>query len=270
MDVALIGCGFIGSLIAEHISSENSAVNLKIILDRNPDKVERIQHMFSEAPAAVKSIEDVLSSNVSLVIEAASIEAVHSFALPIISSGKEMMIMSVGAFSKPGFYDEVKNICLEKNQKVYLPSGALGGLDAISSASVGKLEEASLKTTKNPRSLEGAPYIVEHAIDLSKFKEPKVIFSGNAAEAIKGFPANVNVAIALSLAGLGVRKTKVSIVADPNVSVNIHEVTARGDFGKLKFRAENLPAPDNPRTSLLAAFSAISTLKRIVNPIKIG
>jgi aspartate dehydrogenase len=261
MDVALIGCGFIGSLIAEHISSENSGVNLKIILDRNPDKVERIQHMFSEAPAAVKSIEDVLSSNVSLVIEAASIGAVHSFALPIISSGKEMMIMSVGAFSKPGFYDEVKNICF---------SGALGGLDAISSASVGKLEEASLKTTKNPRSLEGAPYIVEHAIDLSKFKEPKVIFSGNAAEAIKGFPANVNVAIALSLAGLGVRKTKVSIVADPNVSVNIHEVTARGDFGKLKFRAENLPAPDNPRTSLLAAFSAISTLKRIVNPIKIG
>jgi aspartate dehydrogenase len=270
MDVALIGCGFIGGLIAEHIASENSGVGLKIVLDRNTDKVERIQQMFTEAPSAAKSIEDVLSSDVGLVIEAASIGAVNSFALPILSSGKDMMIMSVGAFATPGFYEKVEDVCLARRLSIYLPAGAVGGLDAISSAAVGELKEVGLRTIKHPRSLEGAPYLVEHAVDLLDIKGSKVIFSGNAAEAIKGFPANVNVAIALSLVGLGAKKTKVSIVADPDVTVNIHEITARGDFGELMFRSENLPSPDNPKTSLLAAFSAISTLKRIVNPIKIG
>jgi aspartate dehydrogenase len=270
MDMALIGCGFIGSLIAEHIANEKIPLKLKLLLDRNPEKVERVMKMFHDPPSAVDKIEEITSSNVSLVIEAASMEAVHSFAIPIISTGKNMMIMSVGAFSTPGFYKKIHNLCLDCNSTVYLPSGAIGGLDAISSASIADLKEVELTTIKNPRSLVGAIYLLEHGIDLSNLKEKTILFSGNASEAVKGFPSNINVALALSLAGIGVKKTRVKIIADPKAEQNIHEIRATGVFGNLIFRTENIPSPENPKTSFLAALSAISTLKRITNPIKIG
>jgi aspartate dehydrogenase len=270
MDVALIGCGFIGSLIAEHIATGKNPLKLKLLLDRNPEKVERVMKMFHDHPSVADEIEDITSSNITLVIEAASIEAVHSFAIPIISTGKNMMIMSVGAFSTPGFYKKIESLCLESNSKVYLPSGGIGGLDAVSSASMADLKEVELTTIKNPRSLFGATYLLEHGIDLSKIKEKTVVFTGNASEAVKGFPSNINVALALSIAGVGAKKTRVKIIADPNVEQNIHEIRATGTFGNLLFRTENLPSPENPKTSFLAALSAISTLNRITNPIKIG
>ncbi|MFQ5800136.1 MAG: aspartate dehydrogenase domain-containing protein, partial [Candidatus Hydrothermarchaeales archaeon] len=134
----------------------------------------------------------------------------------------------------------------------------------------GRLFEVELKTIKSPASLEGAPYIVEKGMDLSGIKKRTVIFSGNASEAVAGFPSNVNVAAALAISGIGVRKTRVKIIADPAVERNIHEIRAKGDFGELSFRTENLPSQKNPKTSLLAALSAVSTLKKITNPIKIG
>ena len=270
MDSALIGCGFIGGLIAEHVASGRLPIRLRLLLDRHEDKVKRIQDLFKEPPGAAHAIEDIISSNVDLVVEAASIGAVQSFAEPILSSGKDMMIMSVGAFSDTRFYKRVEELCMEKDVKVYLPSGAIGALDAVSSASEGRLREVELSTIKNPVSLKGAPYVIKHGIDLSEIKKPTVIFQGNAAEAIEGFPANVNVAVTLSLAGMGVGKTRVRIIADPSAKRNIHEVRAKGDFGELFFRTENIPSPDNPRTSVLAALSAISTLKKITRPVKIG
>lgn len=270
MDVALIGCGFIGGFIAERMASGKLPLSLKIVLDRHKEKVERVQGMFAEPPIAAGSIEDVLSSSVSLVIEAASIGAVHSFAEDILASGKDMLILSVGAFSSVDFYKKIEELCLEKKVKVYFPSGAIGGLDAIYSAAQGRLDEVELKTIKSPASLEGAPYIVENGIDLSGIKKRTVIFSGNASDAVVGFPSNVNVAVALAIAGIGAEKTKVKIIADPAAKRNIHEITAKGDFGELNFRTENLPSSENPRTSLLAALSAVSTLKKITVPIKIG
>jgi aspartate dehydrogenase len=270
MDAALIGCGFIGSLIAKHISTGEIPLKLRYTLDRNPEKVERVQALFDKPPAAAESIDEIAESDVGLVIEAASIEAMHSFAKPILSSGKDMMIMSVGAFATPGVYKTVEEICLRSGAHVYLPSGAVGGLDAVSAASVGRLELVELRTIKNPKSLEGAPYIEENKINLEGLKEAKEIFNGTATEAIAGFPANVNVAATLGLAGIGVVETRVKIIADPGVSRNIHEIRATGDFGELIFRTENMPAPDNPRTSLLAALSAVAMLKKITSPIKIG
>lgn len=270
MDAALVGCGFIGSLIAKHISTGEIPLRLRYALDRNPEKVERVQALFDKPPAAAESIDEIAESDVKLVIEAASIEAVHSFAKPILSTGKDMMIMSVGAFATPGVYKTVEEICLRSGAHVYLPSGAIGGLDAVSAASVGRLELVEMRTIKNPRSLEGAPYIEDNKINLEGLKKAREIFSGTATEAITGFPANVNVAATLGLAGIGVLETRVKIIADPGVERNIHEIRAKGDFGELTFRTENLPAPDNPRTSLLAALSAVAMLKKITSPIKIG
>ncbi len=270
MDAALIGCGFIGTLIAKHIATGEVPMKLRFVLDRNPEKVERVCALFDKPPTAAESVDEITSSDVSLVIEAASISAVHSFAKPILGSGKDMMIMSVGAFATPGVYKAVEEICLRSRARVYLPSGAVGGLDAVSAASVGSIEYVELRTIKNPRSLEGAPYIQANKIDLTSLKEAAEIFSGTASEAIAGFPANVNVAATLGLAGIGVVETRVKIIADPEVERNIHEIRVKGDFGELKIRTENLPAPDNPRTSLLAALSAVAMLKKITRPIKVA
>ncbi len=266
----MIGCGFIGTLISEHIVSGEVPVNLRVVLDKHDEKVKRIQAMFTEQPAAAVGIEDITSSDVDLIIEAASIGAVRSFSAEILASGKDMMIMSVGAFADDGLLKKVEDLCIRHGRTVYLPSGAVGALDAISSASLQGLDEVELTTIKNPRSLEGAAYIVNKGIDLSRIRKREIIFRGNAAEAIKGFPANVNVAISLSLAGLGTQMTKVTVIADPGVMRNIHEIRAKGDFGELKFRTENHPSPDNPKTSLLAALSAIAMLKKITGPVKIG
>ena len=123
---------------------------------------------------------------------------------------------------------------------------------------------------KNPKGLSGAPFIEERNIDPYSFHEKTLIFDGNAKEAVRAFPANVNVAASLSLAGIGPEKTQVKIFVDPGASRNIHEIVVTGDFGKLTCLIENVPSPDNPRTSLLAGLSAIATLKKIIEPLHIG
>ncbi len=127
-----------------------------------------------------------------------------------------------------------------------------------------------LTTTKNPEGLKGAPFVLENNIDLKSFPEKTLLFEGSAEAAIAAFPANVNVAASLSLAGIGPKETRVRVFVDPKASRNIHEISAEGDFGKLTCRVENVPSPDNPRTSFLAALSAIATLKKLTEPLQIG
>ena len=146
---------------------------------------------------------------------------------------------------------------------------AISGLDALKSARAGRIERVTLTTTKNPSGLRGAPYIMENRIDLDSLSGPTQIFSGSAIEAVKAFPANVNVAATLYLAA-GEKEVLVKVIADPNITVNRHEIEVEGDFGRFFTRVENVPSPRNPKTSYLAALSAISTLRSIVEPIKIG
>ncbi len=257
MRIALIGCGVIGGVIAEAVRKGEISAAIDLIYDLNQEKARETSRGLRGAKV-VEGIEDILDSEVDLVIEAASQEAVRQYALDILRAGKDLMIMSVGALANEDFLKEAKRIAGEKDAKVYIPSGAIGGLDALRSAASGEVHEVSLTTTKPPGSLG------------LKIKERKVVYEGNAREAIKRFPANINVAAALSLAGLGVNETKVTIIADPKVEKNIHEIWAKGDFGEFHFRVENLPSPENPRTSYLAALSAIAMLKRITSSMEVG
>jgi aspartate dehydrogenase len=179
------------------------------------------------------------------------------------------MIMSVGALADVELYRSIRRMASEHGSKVYLPSGAISGLDGLKSASSGSIKSVTLTTTKSPESLEGAPFIREKKIDLKGLKGPTTIFEGSAAEAVRAFPANVNVAATLCLAARE-GNVRVRIIADPNIKVNRHEIVAEGDFGQMTTRVENVPSPKNPKTSYLAALSAIATLRSIVEPIKIG
>lgn len=267
LKIGLVGCGAIGTEIAKALDGGEIDADLVAVCDHNPATAKALIDSLKKKPVQAR-LEELVSLT-DLVVEAASQRAVPAIARAALGKGRSMMIMSVGALADAEFYREVKTLAKEHGARVYLPSGAISGLDGLKSASVGTIRSVTLTTTKNPKGLEGAPYVLEKKIDLKALKEPTLIFEGTAAEAVRAFPANVNVAATICLAARE-GEVKVKIIADPHINVNRHEITAEGDFGRIATRVENVPSPQNPRTSYLAALSAIATLRSIVEPVKIG
>lgn len=265
--IGIIGCGAIGSQLAGAIKNNFSEqAELFAICDIDRDKAENLKADFSLGPEVL--LIDELIERSELIIEAASAKISYEVAQKALAAGKNVIIMSVGGILDK--YDELRALAQDAGGHIYLPSGAVAGLDAVKAASMVRVNKVTLTTRKPPQGLAGAPYLAEKNIDLSAIKEETVIFEGEASEAIKGFPQNVNVCATLSLAGIGPKKTRVKIITSPEYKTNIHEIEAEGDFGRLFARTENLPFPQNPRTSFLASLSAIATLRNILDVVKIG
>ncbi len=267
LKIGLVGCGAIGTEIAKAIDKGEIEADLVAVCDHNPATAIALINSLKHKPVKAR-LEELVSLS-DLVVEAASQKAVPTIARATLEKGKSLMVMSVGALADLEFYREVKNLAREHGSRVYIPSGAISGLDGLKSASIGTIRKVTLTTTKSPEGLKGAPYILENKIDLEALKQPTVIFEGTAAEAVKAFPANVNVAATLCLAARE-GEVRVKIIVDPNIKVNRHEIVAEGDFGRISTQVENVPSPKNPKTSYLAALSAIATLRSIVEPLKIG
>jgi aspartate dehydrogenase len=267
LKIGLVGCGAIGTEIAKAIDSREIDANLVAVCDHNPETVNALMNSLQTKP--VKSRLEQLVCLSDLVVEAASQKAVPAIARAALMKGKNLMIMSVGALADKEFYKSMKIMAKENNSRIYIPSGAISGLDGLKSASIGIIRKVTLTTTKNPAGLVGAPYILDNKIDLAALKVATVIFEGSATDAVKAFPANVNVAATLCLAARD-GEVRVKIIADPDIHVNRHEIMVEGNFGQIFTRVENVPFPRNPKTSYLAALSAIATLRSIVEPIKIG
>jgi aspartate dehydrogenase len=220
------------------------------------------------------NFSDYIKSNtlkdVDLVVEAASQSALTSYLNPIILLKKDILVMSVGAFANPDFFSEViKNV--EKNDiNLYVPSGAIAGIDAIKSVR-NSISYVTLTTTKNPDSLKDSPFFKKTNLTLDSIKKRTLIFEGSAIEAVQNFPANVNVAALLGLASIGVEKTKVNVIADPSLRINKHEIKVIGKFGELIVRVKNVPSATNPKTSYLAILSVIELIRSITTKgIKYG
>ncbi|MBU1153055.1 aspartate dehydrogenase [bacterium] len=262
--VGVIGCGAIGSYICQNIK-DISPLELKAIFDQEEEKAIKLSRCLPEPVKVLPG--EVLIREVDLVIEAASQEAVKKYIKEALYLGKNVLIMSVGAL-----VDDLKilEIAKEKNCQIYIPSGAIAGIDGLKSASVGKIKKVEINTTKSVKSLIDAPYVIKNKLNLKELTNKTRIFAGTALEAATSFPKNINVSAILSLAGIGFEKTLVNIYADPETNINTHEISIEGDFGKINLKCENLPSPFNPKTSFLAALSAVATLKQIVNPLKIG
>lgn len=270
--VGLIGCGSIGTVIAEAIDGGRVGdVELVAVYDVIREHAERLVSKLSRKPVISESVEGLIKrEDIKLVVEAASQEAVRQYALKILDEGKDLMVMSTGALLDDKLYKQILDSAKKRGRKVYVPSGAIVGLDNIKSAALARIYEVTLTTRKPPSSFEGAPFIKNRKIDLNAIKEPTLLYEGTAREAVKLFPRNVNVAASLSLAGVGPDKTKVKIIADPGIKEIIHEIHVKGEFGELETRTINRPFPSNPQTSYIAALSAIATLKRIAEKIVIG
>ena len=233
--------------------------------DARPSEARRLSRSL-RPPVPVLPLE-TLARRSDLLIEAASGKAAADL-LPVLARHRRpaLILSTGGLLSRP---DRLRSLA-RKGISLYLPSGALAGLDAVKAAAAGRLRSVTLTTRKPPRSLAGAPGILRRKIRLENLRKPKVVFEGSARQAAKEFPQNINVAATLALAGIGPVCTRVKIIADPTVRANIHEVAAAGDFGRLMARTENLPSPGNPKTSLLAIRSAVATLRQIIKPLKVG
>lgn len=266
LKIGIVGCGAIGSYIAKYCQ-KNLADKIEIVAlcDNLEPKAEALVKGLT-GKVRVLGLEKLVEAS-DLVVEAASKEAAASVAEKALARGKSLIIMSVGGILGR---DDLFGLAEKKKARIFLPSGALSGLDALKGAAVGGIKSVVLTTKKPPKGLMGAPYLVKNNIDVEKISKETVIFEGSASEAIKGFPKNVNVAAVLSLAGIGAQKTKIKIVVSPSCEANIHELEVSGDFGVLRSRTENLAFPENPKTSFLAALSAVAMLKDIVGSIKIG
>ena len=277
--VGVVGCGSIGSEICKAIDSDGASglelgMELKFLVDKNRANIDRLCKRLTKTPDILKSDNsdlDKILDSVDLVIECASQAAVREFIIPALKKGKEVMILSVGALlCESGLFEEIERIAKEKGCKVYIPSGAVAGIDGLKSAAIAGIRRVELTTKKPPSGFEGNKYVKGLGIELSSIRKAETLFIGHAKEAIKYFPENVNVAASLSIAGIGAEATKVKIVADPLAKKNVHEIMVTGEFGNLFVCVENVPSIANPKTSYLAALSAIATLKGISHPIRVG
>jgi aspartate dehydrogenase len=168
-----------------------------------------------------------------------------------------------------GVLDEWARLAEKNGCRIFVPSGAIAGLDGVKGAREGRITAVTMETRKPPRGLAGAPYIETHRIDLDAITTETLIFEGPATEAVKAFPANVNVVAALSLAGIGPDRTRIRIFAVPGQTRNQHRITVEGEFGRLAIEVENVPS-DNPRTGKLSYMSAIAMLRELGSPLRVG
>lgn len=263
----LIGCGSVGRVLAENMQKMRE-IEKFYVYDEFREASQSLQNDFDKAEAVENPVEFMAMAN--LVIEAASQKAVEMYGPDVLKRGIDFMIMSVGALGSDELRNELFSLAKEKGGRIYIPSGAVCGTEVLDGASVADIEYVELETVKPPEGLRGSRYLKEKGIDPMNVKERTVVFEGSARDAVQAFPKNVNVSATLSLIGIGFDRTRVKVVLDPNVKRNKHHVRIVGDFGISECSVENVPSPDNPRTSYLAAISAVATLRRIVSGIWVG
>lgn len=272
LKVALIGCGAIGTVLARSIDRGQAGdAKLGWVYDLRPEKSKALAKKLRSKPKIARNAQEFYADKtVDIVIEAASQAAVRQYSLGAIRSGKDIMTMSVGAFSDEKLLKSLLVAAKRTGRRIYIPSGAILGIDGVKSAGIGRIEAVTLTTRKPPAALAYSEYIKKRHIDLGKIKKPLVVFEGPARKAVKLFPASVNVAATLSLAGIGLDRTKVRIIADPQTRRNVHEIRVKGEAGEFITETRNVPLPDTPKTSQLAALSAIRTLRNLGESLRVG
>ncbi|MFB9859987.1 aspartate dehydrogenase [Salinicoccus siamensis] len=258
MDIGIIGAGAIANVMLKRINGDqHENLKIKSVFVRNEEKYNHLEDEFSVQ--LYTDFEAFLASDIDIVVEAADVAAVKA-RLPEVLKHKDAMLVSVGALADGGLVADLMQTAKKYDHTLHLPSGAIGGLDLLQNVqSHGELERVRLTTRKPAASLSYE--VVE---------SEKVVFEGKAADAITHFPKNMNVSVILGMAGMGIEETEVTLIADPDVDRNIHQIEIEGTFGRAEFKIENLALPENPKTSHLAAISILGTLERLNRHFRIG
>jgi aspartate dehydrogenase len=237
---------------------------LSAVSVQNPDKHRDRLARLAKPPAILPI--DALADVADIVIECAPSKLVRSIVAPFVKAGKTAVVLSAGALLEN---DDLIDLARRNGGQIVVPTGALIGLDAVTAAAMGEIQSVRMLTRKPVRGLVGAPYIVENKIDIESITEPLKIFDGTAREAAKGFPANLNVAVALSLAGIGPDRTRLEIWADPALTRNTHRIEVESDSARFSMSIENIPS-ENPKTGRITALSVIAWLRKLRAPLRVG
>ena len=264
--VAVGGFGAIGKVVAEALDQGIEGLSLAAVSARDTVRAEAAVAAFA-TPVPVLPL-DRLWENADIVVECAPAAHLRDLAEPALAHGRTLITLSCGAL-----LDNFDLVELARRQggRILVPTGALLALDAVQAAALGGgIASVQMITRKPPGGLEGAPYLVENQIRVTGLTAAKLVFSGTAREAARGFPANVNVAAALAMAGLGPDRTMIDIWADPAVDRNIHRIEVEADAARFSFQIENVPSLENPKTGRMTPLSVIALLRKLTSPLAIG
>lgn len=263
--VAIAGLGAIGQSLAQSLAANKvPGVQLVAVSAKNHDKAQAFVQTLAH-PVAVLTIER-LEPVADLVVECAPAALLSDIVTPFMKAGKQAIVLSVGALL---FNDHLREVAAVHGGTIMVPTGALIGLDAVIAAAEGQIHEVRMVTRKPPAGLKGAPHLIEHNISVDGLTEPLKVFEGNARDAAKGFPANLNVVVALALAGVGPEQTKLEIWADPTVTRNTHTIHVDSDSARFTMTIENIPS-DNPKTGRIVAQSVVALLRKMRGSLRVG
>ncbi|MEZ5649670.1 MAG: aspartate dehydrogenase [Burkholderiaceae bacterium] len=265
LNVGVFGLGAIGAEVVTRLSAGVDGLRLAAVGARDHDKARRRLAGLESSVPVLGASELVQASDV--VLECAPAAAFDEIAGITVEAGRIFMPLSVAALlDRPGLVGRAS----QTGARIVVPTGALVGLDAVRAAAEGTIHSVTAITRKPPRGLRGAPYLVERGIELDGLTEPLMIFEGNAREAARGFPANVNVIAALSLAGIGPERTRLQIWADPAITRNSHRIEVDADSARFTLEIEGIPTEANPATGRITALSAVACLRGLVSPLRVG
>jgi len=264
--IGLIGCGAIGkSLMIMAQKRFNDSFEITALCDLDQSKAQSL----SKVLGCGKVVDfKTLIKTCDLVVEAASAKISFEVACEALLKKRNVLVMSIGGIL--GKEGKLFEIARRNKKRIFLPSGAICGLDGVKALALAGIDRLTLKTYKPPQALKGASFIEKNKIDLDAIKEEKMIFSGTAQQAVESFPQNINVVAVLSIAAAGLVVPRVEIYASPELKRNVHVIEVESKAARLSIRCENVPSPDNPKTSYLAILSAAAMLSGVSDVVRVG
>jgi aspartate dehydrogenase len=266
MRVALLGGGTIARLVLEHCPS---GIEIVALSGRGPgSRGERLAREFG-VPYVIGR-EALLAARPATVVEAASHEAVREHLVPLLDAGVGVVVLSAGALADEALRRSAEAAAARSGALFYVPSGGIGALDALKTACLAGVDEVSIQVAKPPQAWKGIAYVEKLGVDLDRLRGPQTLFDGPAREGVPHFPQNVNIAAVLSLAGIGMDRTRLRVVADPGLTLNTHTIRVSGAAGRMTVVLENVPAPENPKTSWLACYSVLAALDSLRSKVRYG
>ena len=270
MRVALIGGGTIARLFLEHIARgdlgevEVVAIAGRSAASRGKALADENRIAFVTGPAALAA------QRPDVAVEAASHDAVREYAEPLLEAGIAVIVLSGGVLADDALRARLESAATRSGALLYVPSGGIAGLDALKAACIAGVDSVRITVSKPPPAWKKIDYVEALGVDLDTLSEPRTLYEGAAREGVPLFPANVNIAAVLSMAGIGFDRTLLKVVADPALRHNTHVIEIRGRTGNISVKIENVPAPDNPKTAWLACYSALAALKLAKSPVRYG
>lgn len=270
MRIGIVGGGVIARLFLEHIArGDMGAASVVAIQGRS--EASRGKPLAEQYGVPfVTSLAALLAEQPEVVIEAASHDAVREFAQPLLQQGIPVIILSGGALCDDALRARLEAAAAKYKALLYVPSGGIGGLDALKAVCVAGADTVEIAVTKPPAAWKGIPYVEKLKLDLDHLSGPVTLFEGSARAGVPHFPANVNIAAALAMAGIGFDRTQLKVVADPALVYNTHYINIRGKTGAISIKFESVPFPDNPKTAMLACYSALAAFKQFNSPVRYG